>query len=178
MAECKGRLTSDITGKGKIAFLNPDGSKSNKYYYNILFCKKECLRGSDLCGYTKSGVKCDQCPSFCKWSKKKQNKFLLKTALSINSENFKETQDFSDPISSIKLESSVIKFHKFICQFLNPKMINFYGLIYIENLKDEQVIERLKNINGKGITKRQLITIRKNLQIIAKKKISEFDPEE
>ena len=135
-------------------------------------------RGSDLCGYTKSGVKCDQCPSFCKWSKKKQNKFLLKTALSINSENFKETQDFSDPISSIKLESSVIKFHKFICQFLNPKMINFYGLIYIENLKDEQVIERLKNINGKGITKRQLITIRKNLQIIAKKKISEFDPEE
>jgi hypothetical protein len=57
-------------------------------------------------------------------------------------------------------------------------MVNFYGLIYIENLKDEQVIERLKNINGKGITKRQLITIRKNLQIIAKKKISEFDPEE
>jgi hypothetical protein len=57
-------------------------------------------------------------------------------------------------------------------------MVNFYGLIYIENLKDEQVIERLKNINGKGITKRQLITIRKNLQIVAKKKISEFDPEE
>ena len=50
MAECKGRLTSDITGKGKVAFLNPDGSKSNKYYYNILVCKKECLKGSDLCG--------------------------------------------------------------------------------------------------------------------------------
>jgi hypothetical protein len=45
-------------------------------------------------------------------------------------------------------------------------------------LKDEEVIERLKNTNGKGITKRQLITIRKNLQNIAKKKISEFDSEE
>jgi hypothetical protein len=57
-------------------------------------------------------------------------------------------------------------------------MVNFYSLIYIENLKDEEVIERLKNTNGKGITKRQLITIRKNLQNIAKKKISEFDSEE
>ena len=135
-------------------------------------------RGGDLCGYTKSGAKCGECPSFKKWSKKKRNKFLLKTATSIDSDNFRETQDFSDPITSIRLEICVGKFHHFICKFLNPKMINFYGLIYIENLKDEQVIERLKSKNGKGITKRQLITIRKNLLIIAKKKISEFDSEE
>jgi len=50
MPNCKGRLTSDITGKGKVPFLNPDGSTSNKYYYNILLCNRESLNNSDLCG--------------------------------------------------------------------------------------------------------------------------------
>jgi hypothetical protein len=134
-------------------------------------------RGGDLCGYTESGAKCGECPSFRKWAKKKQNKFLLKTASSIDVDTFRETHDRSDPVSSIKLESSIPKFHRFICQFLNPKMQNFYFLIYVKSMKDDEVIENLKKINGKGITKRQLITIRKNLQIVAKKKIIDFDPE-
>ena len=50
MPTCKGRLTSDAIGKGKVAFLNPDNSVSTKYYYNIILCKKECLNNSDLCG--------------------------------------------------------------------------------------------------------------------------------
>jgi hypothetical protein len=50
MTNCKGRLTSDIIGKGKVAFLNPDGSKSNKYYYNIILCKNLSLPNSDICG--------------------------------------------------------------------------------------------------------------------------------
>jgi hypothetical protein len=134
-------------------------------------------RGGELCGYTDSGLKCEECPQFKKWSKKKQSKFFLKTAISIDQETFKEAQDFSDPISSMKLESSVCKFHIFIKQFLNPKMANFYHLMYVENLSDDEVIEEIKSLNGKGITKRQLTTIRKKLQIIAKSKIPEFDPE-
>lgn len=134
-------------------------------------------RGGDLCGYTESGTKCSECVLFKKWSKKKRCKFLIKNAVSIDQDVFRETQDFSDPISSIRLESSVYKFHEFIKQFLNARMENFYNLIYIENLSDDDVIARLKEKNGKGITKRQLITIRKNLQDIAKRKISEFDPE-
>jgi hypothetical protein len=134
-------------------------------------------RGGEFCGYTSSGIKCGQCPSFKKWSKKKRNKFLLKTPISIDTTTFLEQKDSFDPSSSIKLEVSIPKFHIFICQFLNAKMQNFYKLIYINNWTDEQIIEFLKKTNGKGITKRQLITIRKNLQTIAKKKISEFDPE-
>lgn len=135
-------------------------------------------RGGELCGYTDSGLKCEECVQFNKWAKKKQSKFFLKNATSIDQDSFRETQDFSDPFSAIKLESSVYKFHTFIKQFLNPKMENFYNLIYIESLSDDDVISRLKETNGKGITKRQLITIRKNLQEIAKRKISEFDPDQ
>uniref|UniRef100_A0A6C0D7G4 Uncharacterized protein n=1 Tax=viral metagenome TaxID=1070528 RepID=A0A6C0D7G4_9ZZZZ len=50
MPNCKGRLTSDITGKGKIAFLNPDSSTSTKYYYIPIHCNKDALNNSDLCG--------------------------------------------------------------------------------------------------------------------------------
>jgi len=50
MPACVGRLTSDIIGKGRVAFLNPDGSQSNKYYYNILTCDRVSMNGSDLCG--------------------------------------------------------------------------------------------------------------------------------
>jgi hypothetical protein len=33
-------------------------------------------RGGDLCGYTNSGSKCEECPLFRKWAKKKQSKFF------------------------------------------------------------------------------------------------------
>lgn len=134
-------------------------------------------RGGDFCGYTPSGIKCSQCPSFKKWSRKKRNKFYLKTPTSIDSTGFIEQKDFWDPVSSVKIEESIPKFHIFICQFLNQKMQNFYTLIYVNSLNDEQIIQHLKKSNGKGITKRQLITIRKKLQDIAKKKIVEFDPD-
>lgn len=135
-------------------------------------------RGNDLCGYTDSGIKCAECPAFAKWSKKKQDKYLIKTATSIHAENFVEKQDFSDPAVAMKLEENIDKFHIFICQFLIPRMANFYKMIYVENLNDDQVIEKLKKTTGKGITKRQLIIIRKTLQSIAREKISEFDPEQ
>lgn len=134
-------------------------------------------RGGEFCGYTESGVKCSQCPLFKKWAKKKQSKHFLKNTSSINVETFKETQDFSDPLTSVKLEDSIGKFHKFLFQFLSPKMAQFYQLIFVEQLKDDDVIARLKVINGRGMTKRQLITIRKNLHTVAKRRISEFDPE-
>ena len=134
-------------------------------------------RGANLCGYTDSGTKCEECPLFKKWAKKKQDKFLLKTASSIDVETFKETQDFSDPIVARRMESNILKFHKYIMQFLNPKMANFYQLIYVENLKDDQVSQKLKERIGRGITKRQLIEIKNTLQQVAKSKISEFDPE-
>ena len=75
------------------------------------------------------------------------------------------------------MESNILKFHKYIMQFLNPKMANFYQLIYVENLKDDQVSQKLKERIGRGITKRQLIEIKNTLQQVAKSKISEFDPE-
>lgn len=133
-------------------------------------------RGGESCGYTNSGVKCGECPAFQKWSRKKRNKFYLKSPISIDSASFVERMDFLDPLSSIKLEKSIPKFHIFLCKFLNIKMQNFYKLIYINELTDDQIIETLKKTNGKGITKRQLVSIRKKLQEVAEKKISEFDP--
>jgi hypothetical protein len=135
-------------------------------------------RGGELCGYTSNNLKCEECPAFKKWAKKKQDKFLLKTASSIDVETFKETPDNANPAIALQVEDSIPKFHKFIIQFLNPKMVNFYTMIYIQNLKDDQVIAKLKETNGKGITKRQLMIIKKSLQTVAKSKISEFDPEE
>lgn len=49
MPICKGRLTSESLVKGRVAFLNPDGTNSTKYYYIMILCSKECLRNSDLC---------------------------------------------------------------------------------------------------------------------------------
>lgn len=134
-------------------------------------------RGGELCGYTNSGTKCSECPAYKKWSKKKQTKFLLKTATSIDTDYYQDTQDYTDPSIALKVEASIPKFHKFMLEILPQKQATFYTLMYIKNLNDEEVISRLKEINGKGITKRQLFVIRKNLQEIAKSKISEFDPD-
>ena len=134
-------------------------------------------RGGDLCGYTNSGLKGSECASFKKWAKKKQDKYLIKNASSINAENFQERQDFSDFGNAIKLETSIEKFHTYICQFLNQRMGNFYKMIYVQNLTDNEVINKLKQETGRGITKRQLFLIKKNLQAVAKLKISEFDPD-
>jgi len=134
-------------------------------------------RGGDLCGYTNSGSKCSECPAFKKWAKKKQDKFLIKTASSIDVETFKETPDRHSFVDPHKLESNIEKFHIYIRQFLNAKMVNFYNMIYVENLKDDQIVTILKQKSGRGITKRQLILIRKNLYNVAKEKILDFDPE-
>lgn len=135
-------------------------------------------RDGDLCGYTSTGTKCAECPAFKKWSKKKQAKYLIKTATSIDSESFKDSSDHSDPGVAVKVEGDIPKFHQFILQFLNPKMQGFYILIYIRNYNDNQVIDFLKKNTGKGITKRQLLLIKKNLQTVARNNIAKFDPEE
>lgn len=148
----------------------------NVYYKDAPPCSSCPFdRDGELCGYTSNGLKCAECPAYKKWSKKKQSRFLLKTATSINTETYKETPDHNDPSVAIKIESSIPKFHAFILSAVPEKMGNWYKLMYIDNLSDAEIITLIKQKTNKVITKRQLALIRKQLQEIAKDKIKDFD---
>lgn len=136
-------------------------------------------RGGELCGYTESGLKCTECILYKKWVKKKKDKFFLRYTLSMDNENFVEShaESFSStPETAIEFESSTDNFHRYIRQFLTPRMLIFYHLICERKLTDAEVSKELKKLTDRGMGPRQLVTIKGYLRDIAQQHISDFDP--
>lgn len=133
----------------------------------------------DFCSFTKSGVRCAECPLYKKWQEKTQVGYNLKLASSINAEEFVEPKssavNFSDHID---YESSSAKLHLKMKECLSHSQYKIYDLLIIQNLSDKEVARILKfKSSEKGRTPgyKHLTDMRNKFYEMAKKIINEND---
>jgi len=91
----------------------------------------------DLCGFTKSGLQCDECPLYAKWQKRKQNAFRIKIPLAIehHAHEVYSTPDHN----SFDLENAQGRLHAAMKKALNERQFTIYEMLYIQNMDEEEV---------------------------------------
>jgi len=93
-----------------------------------------------LCGFTKSGTQCGECPLYAKWEKTKKAAYDIKMAVTLESHmhQLRETQG-----SSFEIEEAERKLHAEMKLVLSEKNYSTYQMLFVENLTDEEVAAKL-----------------------------------
>lgn len=143
-----------------------------KYVSPCVGCKFD--RGESFCAFSISGKKDDECPQFEKWKLKKQHRYFIHFMPSIDKEGFLDVHEPKNSGLDISPETTVERFHKHMLSSLSSDYSEFYNLIYIKHLSDEEIIlEKKKN---KGFSKKTFLELKENLEILVRYEIKNFDP--
>lgn len=127
--------------------------------------------GEDICGFTKSGKKCSECPAYAKWEKTKKAAYNLKLPESIDTSfNGYNSEDFDIILSSDKLSELMLR-------LLTPKLAKAYELLYLKNIPEDEVASMLgyKTNEGRRPGYKQLLNIKKELIASARYIILNYD---
>jgi RNA polymerase sigma factor (sigma-70 family) len=103
--------------------------------------------GGDSCGYTKSGIQCDECPLFKDWRIRKQDHFNVEQSLPLENH---EQEVNNLPGDFINYEEIKKVLDKEMETRLKPFEYKIYHLLYIENKSPEEVGKILKYKKGKN----------------------------
>ena len=93
-----------------------------------------------LCGFTKSRTQCGECPLFAKWEKTKKAAFDVKMPVAIES-HIHEIECGGS--FSFGLEHAERKLHAEMKKILTKKNYEIYIMLFVENLSDEDVANKL-----------------------------------
>ncbi len=93
-----------------------------------------------LCGFTKSGVQCGECPLYAKWEKTKKAAYDIKMPLALDSHTH---MLHNDKATSFEIENAQIRLHAEMKKVLSEKNYSIYEMLFIDNLNDEEVAAKL-----------------------------------
>ena len=93
-----------------------------------------------LCGFTQSRTQCGECPLFAKWEKTKKAAFDVKMPVAIES-HIHEIECGGS--FSFGLELAEAKLHAEMKKVLTSKNYEIYMMLFVDNLTDEEVAEKL-----------------------------------
>lgn len=97
--------------------------------------------GDENCSYTKSGKQCSECPIYKRWEKKKKDHFNVKQTLTIENHT-QEVSNMASDFLDIDYAKRVID--EKIKGKLNTFEFSIYEMLFIQNMSEEQVGEKLK----------------------------------
>lgn len=143
--------------------------------------KKPCLgcphyQSDTECSFTKSKKQDESCEDYARWQKKKKYKHDIKMTLPmdgkvlLNSTDIKDEFDFEE--SSSNLHYQVMR------RLSNEKYVEIYKLLYIDNLDDKIIAEKMdfsQEKCGKTFRYKQLDNLKKKFLAIAKDVLKEED---
>lgn len=95
---------------------------------------------SGLCGFTKNGTQCAECPLYAKWEKTKKAAYDIKMAVALES-HVHEVGETGG--SSFELEEAERKLHKEMKKVLSDKNYSIYQMLFVENMAEEDVAKEL-----------------------------------
>lgn len=128
------------------------------------------------CGFTKSGVQCNECPLYAKWEKVKKSAYDVKITVSLeNHKNYHNNFQSSNEYDYIDAET---KLHDLMRNNLNDKHYFIYKLFFIDNLSDDKIAEILKfktNEKGRKAGYKQIKNLKKMLYLKAKQLLKDND---
>lgn len=96
----------------------------------------------NLCSFTKSGNQDATCPLYRKWEKTKKHAYNVKITLSLDS-HMHEIDGNSDSHLTMDIQTASEKLIKELKRNLNDRQFKAFTLLFIENLPDEEVADKM-----------------------------------
>ena len=118
-----------------------------------------------LCGFTKSGLQCNECPLYHKWEKTKKAAYNTKMALAL--ENHQEEARSMPGDNLWNMEDSIERIHYHMKQELSEKKFKVYKLLFIDNLDEEEVAKIMgykTTENGRSAGYKQMRNLKKSFK--------------
>lgn len=131
--------------------------------------------GPNLCGNTKSGLQCNECPLYAKWTKTKQSAYNIKVPVSL--EVFFYSEDHSN-FNSESLNFAEKKLHSLMRDNLSSKHFFVYKMLFIDFIDEEEVAQILgykTNEKGRKAGYKQIKNLKNSYKNIAKALMEEHD---
>ena len=130
----------------------------------------------ELCGFTPSGLQCNECPLYAKWEKTKKHAYDIKMAVSLEACS---AESFVVGSQSFDIDSALVKLNKELKKVLNEKQYMIYQMLFIENKTEEEVAKKMgyrTNEKGRKAGYKQIKNLKKTfkqkiLSILEKKDI-------
>jgi len=120
--------------------------------------------GDNLCGFTRSGTQCGECPLYAKWEKTKKAAYDIKMAIAIESET-KQVRKLES--NSFDIDLAEQKLHVAMEKTLPEKQFYIYKLLFIKNLDEEHVAKILgykSNERGRKAGYKQIKNLKKKFK--------------
>lgn len=92
-----------------------------------------------LCGFTESKTQCNECPLYAKWEKTKKSAYQVKIPLALENHSY----EIKNKNNSFELELAEQRLHAEMEKKLSEKHYAIYCMLFIENMTDEEVAEKL-----------------------------------
>jgi RNA polymerase sigma factor (sigma-70 family) len=93
-----------------------------------------------LCGFTESKSQCGECPLYAKWEKTKKSAYDIKMAVTLENHVHEIKSSHN---SSFEIEEAEKKLHKEMQEVLSEKSYEIYTMLFIKNMTDEEVANKL-----------------------------------
>lgn len=124
------------------------------------------------CSFTESGLRDATCPKYAKWIKCKKAAYEITFAA-----NLDDLNSITPTSIGFNIEKSIDSFHQKMAEILPPRQLLAYKYLFIDNLTDEQVAEKLgfRSSEGRSPGYKQLANIRNKLLAVARRVIADFD---
>jgi RNA polymerase sigma factor (sigma-70 family) len=129
----------------------------------------------ELCGFTSSGVQCNECPLYAKWEKTKKAAYEIKMPLAMEYHSNEASQISSN--YSFNLNENIQKVNDEMEKLLSEKQYEIYKMLFIENTTEEKVAEKMgykTSEKGRKAGYKQIKNLKKlfkeKVQTILKKK--------
>lgn len=121
-----------------------------------------------LCGFTASGTQCNECPLYAKWEKTKKAAYDIKMAIALEG----HAHYLRDDKGSFEIESAEARLHAAMKEALSEKNYSIYEMLFIKNMKDEEVAAALgyrTTEKGRKAGYKQLKNLKKQFKSRAEK---------
>jgi hypothetical protein len=131
---------------------------------------------SQYCGFTKSGLQCEECPLYAKWKKKKENAYNVKLPFLLENKDLCALEIYD---TQIDIDRCVEDINTILQVRLTEHQYRIYHMLYIEGIDKKIVREKLgyKNDNkgrragDKQINKLEKIFVAKVKKILANEEV-------
>lgn len=128
-----------------------------------------------LCGFTASGTQCNECPLYLKWEKTKKAAYDIKMAVNLDGQAHHLRNENA---VSFEMEAAQERLHAEMKKALSPKNYTIYRMLFVENLTDEDVAEKLgyrTTEKGRKAGYKQLKNLKKQFKLKAEKILKDKD---
>lgn len=93
-----------------------------------------------LCGFTESKMQCSECPLYAKWEKTKKSAYQVKIPVALENHSHEVK---SHNFNSFELDEATKKLNEQMKKSLTDKNYKIYQMLFIDNMSDEDVANKL-----------------------------------